>query len=115
MKLHYNLDNQAVWSLPFNRKCTNGLVIHGGVIATLIDNAGYFTVNQHWETLATTIEFHTRLLKASKHGDLKAVGTLLKLGASIAIARADVFNGQDLIATGTGTYALIKTKFPGEV
>jgi len=112
-KFFYNAHNEAVWTLPFSKTWTNGMVVHGGVIATLIDNAGFFTVLQYWDTMAATVEFQTRLLDFVKEGDLVAVGHLVKLGKKFATASVEVKRGNDLIAIGSGTYALTPVPLPG--
>jgi acyl-coenzyme A thioesterase PaaI-like protein len=44
MRLEYNEKNEAVGTLPFNENLTNEMIIHGGAVATLIDNAGWFAI-----------------------------------------------------------------------
>lgn len=108
MILHYNEKNEAVWNLPFNKNLTNGLNIHGGVIATLLDNAGWFTVIQYFDNWIVTVEFSTRLLDTAKDDDLVATGHIVKLGKRITTASMEVVTKTDgrLIAIGSGTYSV---------
>jgi uncharacterized protein (TIGR00369 family) len=108
MLLDYNEKNEAVWTLPFNENLTNGLDVHGGAIATLIDNAGWFTLGQYYEHWITTVEFSTRLLDTAKKDDLVATGHVAKLGKRISTATMEVVSKTDgrTIAIGSGTYAV---------
>ena len=70
MTLKYNEQDEAVWTLPFNENVTNGMTIHGGAIATMMDSAGWFTIAQYFENWIATVEFSTRLLDFSKDDEL---------------------------------------------
>jgi len=108
MRLAYNEQHEAVWTLPSNECVSNGMTIHGGAIATMIDSAGWFTIAQYFETWIATVEFSTRLLDFSKNDELIATGHLTKLGKRISTATMDVVTKTDgrLIAIGSGTYSL---------
>ena len=108
MLLDYNEKHEAVWTLPFNENLTNGLDVHGGAIATLIDNAGWFTLGQYYENWITTVEFSTRLLDTAEKEDLVATGHVVKLGKRISTARMEVVSKSDgrTIAIGSGTYSV---------
>ena len=65
MRLAYDAERCAVFTLPYNAGFDHGLGgIHGGVFATLLDNAGWFTVAAEYETWVATVEFQVRLLAA---------------------------------------------------
>ena len=114
MTLEFNEENEAVWTLPFSENATNGMTIHGGVIATMIDNAGWFTVAQYFENWIATVEFSTRLLDFSRDDELIATGHLAKLGKRLSTATMEVVTKKDgrLIAIGSGTYSLTSLPFP---
>jgi len=107
MTLEYNEQDEAVWTLPFNEKLTNGMIVHGGAIATMIDNAGWFTIGQYFKNWIVTVEFSTRLLDFSKNDELIATGHLVKLGKRISTATMEVVTKTDgrIIAIGSGTYS----------
>jgi len=90
MTLEYNEKDEAVWTLPFNENLTNGMIVHGGAIATMIDNAGWFTIGQYFENWVATVEFSTRLLDFSKNDELIATGHLVKLGKRISTTTMEV-------------------------
>ena len=114
MLLDYNEKNEAVWTLPFNESLTNGLVVHGGAIATLIDNAGWFTLVQYFEYWIATVEFSTRLLDIAEKDDLVATGHVVKLGKRISTATMEVVSKTDrrMIAIGSGTYSVTSVPLP---
>ena len=114
MLLDYNEKNEAVWTLPFNENLTNGLVIHGGAIATLIDNAGWFTLGQYYKNWIATVEFSTRLLDIAMKVDLVATGHVVKLGKRISTATMEVVSKTDgrTIAIGSGTYSVTSVPLP---
>jgi len=107
MTLEYNEKDEAVWTLPFDENLTNGITVHGGAIATMIDNAGWFTIAQYFEDWIATVEFSTRLLDFSENDELIATGHLVKLGKRISTATMEVVTKTDgrIIAIGSGTYA----------
>ena len=108
MTLEYNERDEAVWTLPFNENVTNGMTIHGGAIATMMDSAGWFTIAQYFENWIATVEFSTRLLDFSKDDELIATSHLARLGKRISTATMEVVTKTDgrLIAIGSGTYSL---------
>ena len=50
----------------------------GGVISTLLDNAGWFTVQPHYETWINTIDLQVQLLLPTSNQSLTSIGTLVK-------------------------------------
>ncbi len=114
MKLSYNEDNEAVWTLPFTKSLTNGVTIHGGAIATLLDCAGWFTLSQYYENWIATVDFNTNLITYAKDETLVATGHVVKIGKRISNSTMEVVSEKDgrIIATGTGTYALTSVPFP---
>ena len=59
MKLSYNDKDQATFSMPFDQKFCHALgSVHGGV-GGMLDNAGWFTVQPHYETWVNTIDLGT--------------------------------------------------------
>lgn len=113
MELSFDEAHRAVFHLPHNPDLDHALHdTHGGVIATLLDNAGWFTVAVEYDTWIATVELTVRLLEPARQEDLHAVGTLLKAAKNIAIARMEVRSASDrLVATGAGTFAVTTTAF----
>lgn len=113
MKLSYDEEGSAIFTLPYNPNFNHGLGgIHGGVIATMIDNAGWFTVATHFDTWIATVEFKTHLFEPVKECELKAQGKLIRLGKSLSTTEMFVRNSKDkLIAMGTGTFVVTSVPF----
>jgi len=96
----------AVFILPYNPSFNHAIGgIHGGAIATLIDNAGWFTSAQYYENWIATVEFNVRLLEPAREEDLIARGCIVRRGKRLAVCEMDVRNDKGkLIAIGSGTF-----------
>ncbi len=96
--------------LPFSDAVTqqHGL-FHGGGIATLADDAAAFAAYTMMEDgrQPLTVEFKINFLAPAEGPQLRAIGTVLRAGRSVAHARADVFaqaeGGEVLVATALAT------------
>ena len=81
--------------------------LHGGVISTLIDNAGWFTASPYYDTWINTIDLQVQFLKPVSNGIITSVGEVVKIGKTIAFTNMQVFNQDNvLIAKGSGTFAV---------
>jgi uncharacterized protein (TIGR00369 family) len=85
-------------------------VVHGGLIAALADTAAVYLLLPALDDqrAATSIEFKLNFLAAARlaGGPLRAVGTLLRRGGTVAVCEAEVFQADLRIAKGTFTYLL---------
>lgn len=113
MRLSYNDEGQAIFNMPHNPNLDHGLgAIHGGVFATMLDNAGWFTVAPHFETWIATVEFNTRLLKPVAKRELIATGSLVRLGKTLSTAEMKIHTDDgEIVASGAGTFVLTKVPF----
>ena len=114
-RLSYNEAGEAVWEMPYHPGFDHALEgVHGGVFATLLDNAGWFTVAPYYDTWIATVEFQVRLLEHVRKRDLRAVGHLVKLGKRLATTRMEVLTADDgnIVAMGSGTFAPTSAKIP---
>ncbi len=111
MSLKFNQENQAVFSLPYNPNFNHGLGgIHGGVFATLLDNAGWFTAAAFHRAWVVTVEFQTRLLEGVKEEDLWAIGRIVRSGKKITVCDMEIRTRSDqLVATGSGSFFVTTT------
>jgi len=111
MILSYDEQGHAHLNLPYNPNLDHaGKGIHGGVMATLLDNAGWFAVAAKKEgVLVVTSEFTVHLLCPVKESELHAEGWVVKSGKRISVAemRVSASDGE-LIAIGTGTYVTME-------
>ena len=115
MVFSYNDNHQAIFEMPHNPNYEHALGdTHGGIIATLLDNAGWFTAAVHYETWIATIEMQMRLLKPAGKRDLVAMGELIRAGRSFAVAQMKVQTAKGrLVATGSGTFAITSVDTKG--
>lgn len=106
MSLHYD-KGQAIFEWPHDPHYNHSLHdVHGGIIATLLDHAGWFTVGAHYGCWVVTSEFHVRLIEAAKQEDLLAVGRIIQEDDHEAVTEMEVRTKSGrLIATGSGKFA----------
>ena len=107
--LSFDEQGHAHVDLPYNPKLDQPCGIHGGVIATLLDTAGWFTVAAQSKTiLVTTSEFNVHFLSPAIECHLHGEGWVVKAGRRIFIAEMQVskFTGE-VIAIGTGTFIVL--------
>ncbi|XEY22922.1 PaaI family thioesterase [Candidatus Uabimicrobium helgolandensis] len=109
MKLSFDDQKNARIHLPYNPNLDHALgLVHGGIYATMLDNAGWFTVAGHNENnnfwIATT-EMSIHFLLPAKQTELVAIGKIIKLGKRQSIAEMSLFDGNDnLVGHSTGTF-----------
>ena len=105
--LSFDEQGHAHLNLPYNPNLDHALKgTHGGVIATLMESAGWFAVAAENKGVWTaTSEFKIHLLSPVKEDELHAEGRVVKSGKRISVAemRVSASNGE-LVAIGTGTY-----------
>lgn len=111
MKLSFTPDGNAVIELPYNPGLDHALDgIHGGIYATLLDSAGWFTAAAAHDLscwVATT-EMSMHLLAPATRTSLRAVGRLLRRGKRQDVAEMQLYDGENrLVAHATGTFVLL--------
>lgn len=97
--------------LPFRPELrTNGEIVHGGAIASLIDTAGVVAV---WTDVApdvtrgATASMTVNYLAGAERVDLIAEAQVIRRGRSVVFVDIDVFSpGGERIAKGLLTYKL---------
>jgi uncharacterized protein (TIGR00369 family) len=88
-------------------------IVHGGVLATLIDTATFWAVFLRIPADAGLVNIDLKLnyLKPVSQGRLVAEGKAVKTGRSISYAEAAVTDaGGDLVAHGTSTLMVLPGK-----
>ncbi len=108
MDLSYNEQGDAVFRMPYNQKFNHAFGgIHGGVLATLLDNAGWFSASIHYDTWISTIDLQIQYLKAIKKSDLKCIGKCVKAGKSIAFSQMELYGPNNIfVAKGAATFSI---------
>ena len=88
-------------------------IVHGGVLATLIDTATFWAVYLRIPDDAGLVNIDLKLnyLKPVLSGRLTAVGSSIKSGKSISYAEAKVLNAEgEIVAHGTSTLMTLEGK-----
>ena len=111
MVLSYDEEDRAIVDLPYNPALDHALGgVHGGVYATLLDTAGWFTAAAAHDIscwLATT-EMSVHLLAPVQRTSLRAVGQLIRQGRRQDVAEMRLYDGSDrLVGHATGTFVLL--------
>ena len=111
MRLSYTDEGNAVVDLPYNPNLDHALGgVHGGVYATMLDTAGWFTAaaahdNPCW---LTTAEMSIHFLAPVERTSLRAFGKLIKQGKRQDVAEMRLYDGQGrLVGHATGTFILL--------
>ena len=80
-------------------------IIHGGVLAALIDAAAIYAVIAATGVLNTTIDLRVDYHAPARVGTLRCVGTVLRLGRTVSSAEARVLDpAGGLIASGRSAF-----------
>ena len=105
MALSYK-DNEAHFSMKYDSKFNHSLSgTHGGVVATLLDNAGWFAAALNYDTWIATSNISINYLKQSSKSDLLAVGKTVRSGKKVAYTYMEVKDSAgDLVAYATGSF-----------
>ena len=111
MKLSYTEERNAVVTLPYNPNLDHPMGgIHGGVYATLLDVAGWFTAAaaRDVDCWIATAEMSIHFLLPVKQTSLRAIGRLLKPGKRQDIAEMNLYDGHDqLVGHAIGTFVVL--------
>lgn len=106
MVASFDKEGHAVFELPHNPALEHAAHdTHGGILATLLDNAGWFTAAVEYDSWIATVELTVRLHEPARREDLRAVGRLVRAGRFLAVAEMEVRSASGrLVATGAGTF-----------
>jgi uncharacterized protein (TIGR00369 family) len=111
MRLSFDDEGRAVVDLPHNPDLDHVLGgIHGGVYATMLDVAGWFTVAAARDERCwiATSELSIHFLRPATHTSLRATGRLIKSGKRQDVAEMHLYDGQDrLIGHAVGTFVVL--------
>ncbi len=113
VSLRYDDDGGAVIAMPYQEAFDNSIGnTHGGIIATLLDKAGWFTAAQYYDTWVATADLHVQLVTHASRQSIHAKGTLVRAGRKLAVATMEAHTSDGtLVAIGSGTYAVTSKTF----
>ncbi len=111
MQLTFDEHDQAVVSLPYNPNLDHAMgAIHGGVYATMLDVAGWFTAagGREEPSWLVTSELSIHFLKPAKRTSLRAVGQMVKSGKHQDVVEMHLYDEQDrLVGHAVGTFVIL--------
>lgn len=86
-------------------------MVHGGVIATLLDNALTFAGGMALGPEVLTVEFKVNFVRPAQGGRLTATGRVVHAGKRLAVVQGEVYAEEEgerqLVALGQGTIARV--------
>lgn len=102
-------DGTAEFHVPYDEDITNHSVVHGGVMATLVDAAVAGAIHSDAEAPLDEMEPLTIDMDVNYHapvteGDIVARADLIQRGGTIAVGESEIHNDGDLVASGRATY-----------
>ena len=108
MELIYEDNGDARFEMPYKESLCHAMKdTHGGVIATLIDNAGWFTAATRYDNWISTTEMTVRLHEPAHQEDLQGTGTIVRVGKRMCSTTMEVRTTSGrLVATGAGTFVV---------
>jgi len=114
LKISYDQQQRAVFELPYAGHLDHFLNdVHGGAIAAMIDNAGWFAAAARYPTWIVSVEFNVRLHEPAGRETLTATGSIVRAGKRITSTEMVVRNASGvLVASGAGTFSVTKAPLP---
>jgi uncharacterized protein (TIGR00369 family) len=114
LTLRYDEEERAVFEMPYSGSFDHFLDdVHGGAIAAMVDNAGWFAAAVHYPSWIVSIEFQVRYHEPAGREPLVAVGRVLRAGKRITQTEMEVRNRSGrLVATGSGSFAVTSSPLP---
>jgi uncharacterized protein (TIGR00369 family) len=103
-------DGYAELSFPFSSQISRyGGSVHGGVISYALDTAsGLATMTQNVRIDQVTLELKVSFLEPLRNGPFSAVGKILRLGRTVAVAESEVRDVEDrMCAKALGSWYMI--------
>jgi len=112
MTISYNQQHEAVFEMPYNQSFDHTMGgIYGGVVASMIDNAGWFTAAAQTDHWVSTANLNIQILEPAAKTLIRSVGHLVRSGKSLIVVSVEVRSeAGNLIAIGTGTFAVSSIK-----
>ncbi|HSJ54007.1 MAG TPA: PaaI family thioesterase [Anaerolineae bacterium] len=111
MRLSFTAEGNAVVDLPYNPGLDHAAGgVHGGIYATLLDSAGWFTAAaaRDEDAWIATAEMSIHFLQPVERRALRAVGRLLKRGKRQDVAEVHLYDETgELVGHATGTFILL--------
>ncbi|MDH5682297.1 MAG: PaaI family thioesterase [Spirochaetota bacterium] len=108
MTLSFNDEGSAIIDLPYNPDLDHAMGgIHGGIYATLVDNAGWFTsaLSHKPGYWIATSELSVHYFKPAMKCSLRAVGKMIKKGKRLDVVEVHLYDEHSsLVAHAVGSF-----------
>lgn len=100
---------RAIFEADFREDLTQSGILHGGVLASLIDSACACAAiaHTHPDAYATTINLQVAYLKPVSRGRVRAVATCIRAGGRVLFCEAQVWDETGTLV-GSGTSQLLR-------
>jgi uncharacterized protein (TIGR00369 family) len=114
IRMRYDELERALFDLPYDGRYDHFLDdVHGGAIAALIDNAGWFAAAAQYPTWIVSVEFQVRYHEPAGREPLRATGSIVRAGKRITSTAMEVRNQSGvLVATGSGSFVVTTSALP---
>ena len=108
MTISYNERHEAVFEMPYNPHFDHTMGgIFGGVIASMLDNAGWFTAAAQTDYWVSTANLNIQILEPAAKTLIRSIGHLVRSGKSLIVVNVEAHSeAGSLIAMGTGTFSV---------
>ncbi|MGV0760607.1 PaaI family thioesterase [Tistrella mobilis] len=109
LSLTYDEAGNAVVSMPRNPGFDHGMKdTHGGVLAAMLDSAGWFTAAAQCSKMVLTSDLHVRMLQGARQQDLTATARIIRAGSKLIVAEMALHSADgELVATGSASFAVL--------
>lgn len=106
LRMSFSSEGAATCSFAHSHRFDHALdQVHGGLLATMLDNAGWFTAAACHAEWVVTSDMHVRLLNGTTGEDLRATGSVVRMGKRQTIVAMNLFTASGLhVAMATGTF-----------
>lgn len=85
-------------------------ILHGGVLASLLDIAGHYAVLSQAGARVPTADFRIDYLRPATTASMTVTGEVVRMGSNIAVANAELSQGNEAerrtVAVGRGAYGV---------
>jgi uncharacterized protein (TIGR00369 family) len=108
MIISYKENGEAIFDMPYNPSFDHTMGgIYGGVVASMIDNAGWYTAAAQTDNWVSTVNLYVQLLEPAEKTPIRSVGELVRAGKKLCVVNSKVYAGDNrLIAIGSGNFSI---------
>ena len=85
------------FTIPYHDGLDRGAgdLVHGGVLASVLDIAATYAVMSAVDTPVPTVDMRIDYLRPATHAELTVIGEIVRIGGTIAVSQAEVHQQRD--------------------